>query len=99
MKWLAALLLVAACNKDAATCEKYVDRAFQCDDALQSTAGDERKTARVVMSGMCEEAYRDNTSNVKGEARKMVTQLYEEMRLRADCAAKANSCREYDACN
>jgi hypothetical protein len=35
---------------------------------------------------------------VKGEARKMVTQMYQEMRKRADCAAKANSCSEYDEC-
>jgi hypothetical protein len=99
MKQLAALLLVAACNKDSATCEKYVDLAFQCDADLKSTAGDERKTARLVMGGMCEEAYRDNTSSVKGDARKMVTEMYQEMRKRADCAAKANSCREYDACD
>jgi hypothetical protein len=98
MKWLAALVLFAACNKDSAKCEKYVDLAFQCDDDLKATPGDERKTARLVMGGMCEEAYRDNTSSVKGEARKMVTQMYQEMRKRADCAAKASSCSDYDAC-
>jgi hypothetical protein len=98
MKWLAAVLLVAACNKDHDKCEKFVDLAFQCKDELKATKGDERKTAQLMMGGMCEEAYRNNTSSVKGEARKLVTEMYEEMRKRADCAANANSCSEYNVC-
>ena len=100
MKWLAAaaLLLVAACNKDTEKCEKFVDLAFKCDEDLKSSTGDERKTARLMMGGMCEEAYKNNTSSVKGEARKLVSEMYQEMRKRADCASKANSCSEYAVC-
>lgn len=99
MKWLTALLLIAAaCHKDSAKCEKYVDLAFKCDADLKATTGDERKASRLMMGGMCEEAYRNDTSSVKGEARQLVTEMYQTMRKRADCAAKANSCSEYDAC-
>jgi hypothetical protein len=98
MHALLLVLTVAACGKDYPQCEKFVDLAFECDDDLSSAPADEKKTARLMMGSMCEEAFENDTSRVSGETRQMVTEMYGELRRRADCARKANTCAEYEVC-
>ena len=45
------------------------------------------------MGGMCEEAFKNDTSSVEGETKQMVTEMYAEIRKRANCVAKANDLR------
>ena len=33
-----------------------------------------------------------------GQAKQLVTQMYEELRERADCTTKANTCEQYSRC-
>jgi hypothetical protein len=94
-----AVLTATACGKDHPQCEKFVDLAFKCDDDLESSPADEKKTARLMMGSMCEEAFKNDTSSVSGESKKMVTEMYQELRKRADCAAKASTCDQYEACS
>lgn len=94
---LAAPLLVA-CNKDSAKCEKFVDMAFKCDEDMKSSSAEEKKTTKLVLGSMCEEAFRNDTSSVTGESKKMVTEMYEELRERAACVNKATTCEQYEAC-
>lgn len=89
---------LTACKKDYPQCEQFVDLAMKCDDDMKSSPSDERKQARVLMAGMCEEAFRNDTSSVSGEAKQLVTEMYAELRERADCAMKENSCSQYDKC-
>ena len=89
---------LAACNKDSAKCEKFVDMAFKCDADMKSSSAEEKKTAKLMMGSMCEEAFRNDTSSVEGESKKMVTEMYQEIRKRAECASKANTCEAYEAC-
>jgi hypothetical protein len=91
-------LSAAACKKDYPQCEQFVDLAMKCDDDMKSAPASERKTARVMMGGMCEEAFKNNTSNVSGQAKQLVTEMYAELRHRADCTAKANTCEQYSKC-
>ena len=71
---------------------------MKCDDDLKSAPSDERKMAKMMLGGMCEEAFKNDTSNVEGETKKMVTEMYAEIRTRANCVAKANTCSQYDTC-
>lgn len=101
LKTAALLLLVssaAACKKDYPQCDKFVDLAIKCDEDMKSGPASEVKTARVMMGAMCEEAFKNDTSSVDGEAKKMVTEMYAELRERADCTSKANTCEQYNKC-
>lgn len=89
---------LAACKKDHPQCEKFVELAIKCDADMKTAPSGEQKQARVMMEGMCEEAFRNDTSSVSGEARQLVTEMYAELRERADCTASANSCAQYDKC-
>lgn len=95
---LLASLAVTGCKKDVPQCTTYVDLAMKCDDDLKSAPTDERKTAKVMLGGMCEEAFKNDTSSVEGEAKQMVTEVYSEIRTRANCVAKANTCDQYAKC-
>lgn len=96
---IAALVLpLAACKKDYPQCEKFVDLAIKCDVDMKSAPAGEQKTARVMMGGMCEEAFKNDTSSVSGEAKQMVTEMYAELRERADCTKDVNSCEQYSKC-
>jgi hypothetical protein len=106
MQTLSTTLLLAAlgfgalagCKKDHPQCDTYVDLAMKCDADLKSAPSDERKMAKMMLGGMCEEAFKNDTSNVDGETKKMVTEMYAEIRTRANCVAKANTCSQYDTC-
>jgi hypothetical protein len=95
---LLLVLSAAACGKDYPQCEKFVDLAFKCDDDLKGAPADEKKTARLMMGSMCEEAFKNDTSSVSGESKKMVTEMYEGIRNRSNCAAKAGTCEQYAKC-
>jgi len=93
-----ATLALGGCKKDYPQCESYVDLAMKCDDDLKSAPSGERKTAKLMLGGMCEEAFKNDTSSVEGETKQMVTEMYSGIRTRANCVAKASSCDQYDAC-
>lgn len=103
MRTLGSTLLLAAlalggCKKDYPQCEAYVDLAMKCDGELQSTPSNEKKTMKLMLGGMCEEAFKNDTSSVEGETRQVVTKMYSKLRSRASCAAKANTCAQYEKC-
>lgn len=95
---LLATLALSGCKKDYPQCETYVDLAMKCDGALKSAPKDERDTAKFMLGGMCEEAFKNDTSSVSGETKQMVTEMYTEIRSRANCVAKSNTCDQYDKC-
>ena len=95
---LILLVVTGACHKDHPQCEKFVDLAFQCDTSLKTAASDEKKTARMMMDNMCEEAFRDDVHGVSGDTKQIVAEVYAEMRKRANCAASATSCQQYNVC-
>jgi hypothetical protein len=65
---------------------------------MKSAPSSEQKTARAMMGGMCEEAFKNDTSNVSGQAKQLVTEMYVELRERAACTTKANTCEQYSRC-
>ena len=91
-------LALAGCKKDYPQCETYVDLAMECDGDLKSAPASEQKTAKMMLGGMCEEAFKNDTSSVEGETKQMVTEMYSELRTRANCVAKANTCDQYAKC-
>jgi hypothetical protein len=95
---LAVALAGAGCKKDYPQCETYVDLAMKCDGDLKSAPSSERKTAKLMLGGMCEEAFKNDASSVEGETKKMVTEMYSEIRTRANCVAKATTCDQYAKC-
>ena len=90
--------LLGACKKDYPQCDHFVDLTMKCDSDMKSAPGGEQKTARVMMGGMCEEAFKNDTSNVSGQAKQLVTEMYAELRERADCTREANTCEQYSRC-
>lgn len=96
---LSTLALAAGCKKDVPQCATYVDLAMQCDENLKSAPAEERKTAKLMLGGMCEEAFRNDTSSVSGETKQLVTEMYSEIRTRANCVAQANTCAQYEKCS
>jgi len=95
---LFALAAASGCKQDHPECTRYVDLTIKCDDDMKAAPDGEQRQARMLMEGMCEEAYRNDTSAVSGEARQLVSQMYAELRERATCTASANSCAQYDKC-
>jgi hypothetical protein len=89
---------LAGCKKDHPQCVTYVDLAMKCDDDLKSAPADEKKMAKMMLGGMCEEAFKNDTSKVQGETKQMVSEMYSEIRSRANCVAKANTCDQYETC-
>lgn len=89
---------LVGCKKDYPQCDRFVDLSLECDAEMQAAAEGEQKQARLMMGGMCEEAFRNDTSSVSGEARQMVTEMYAELRERADCTADAKTCDQYSRC-
>lgn len=95
---LVSVISVAGCKKDYPQCDHYVDLSVKCDSDVKSLSEDERDTARMMLGGMCSEAFRNDTSAVSGEAKEIVVAMYRGMRKRASCAVKANTCEEYSRC-
>lgn len=95
---LVGLLALAGCKKDHPQCKTYVDLAMKCDGDLKTSPANERDAAKLVLGGMCEEAFTNDTSNVEGETKQMVTEMYASIRTKASCAAKATTCEQYEKC-
>ena len=95
---LLGALALSGCKKDYPQCETYVDLAMKCDGDLKAAPSKEQQTAKLMLGGMCEEAFKNDTSSVEGETKQMVTEMYTEIRSRANCVAKANTCAQYDEC-
>ena len=87
---------LAACKKDYPQCERFVDLAVRCD--LTAAPEGEQQETRMVMSGMCEEAFRNDTRSVSDDAKQLVTEMYAELRERADCSTSATTCEQYAKC-
>jgi hypothetical protein len=98
LRTVALVLALAACKREHPQCDKFVDLAMQCDRDILAASGDERKTARVVMDGMCEEAFKNDTGRVSAETKEMITEVYAQMRKQANCAAEATTCDQYAVC-
>lgn len=97
--WATLSLAVAAgCKKEVPQCAAYVDLAMKCDEDLTSAPANERSTAKVMLAGMCEEAFRNDTSSVSGETKEVLAKMYAKIRTRASCVAQANTCAQYDEC-
>jgi hypothetical protein len=95
---IALLSLAAACKKEYPQCDHFVDLTMTCDSDMKSAPSSEKKTVRMMMGGMCEEAFKNDTSNVSGQSKQLVTEMYAELRERADCTEKATTCEQYDRC-
>lgn len=95
---MGSLALAGGCKKDYPQCGKYVDMAMKCDADIKNAKADERDMTKMMLGGMCEEAFKNDTSKVDGETRQMVTEMYAELRTRANCVEKADTCAAYDAC-
>lgn len=95
---LVLLAPLGACKQDYPQCDRFVDFAVRCDDDMKGAPAGEQKQARMLMEGMCAEAFRNDTSAVTGNARELVTEMYAELRERADCSASASSCEQYAKC-
>lgn len=95
---LLGTLALAGCKKDYPQCETYVDLAMKCDGDLKASPANEKDTAKLVLGGMCEEAFKNDTSSVEGDTKQMVTEMYASIRTKASCAAKATSCEQYEKC-
>ena len=93
------LFCALGCKKDYPQCENYVDLALKCDDDLKAMSSSDKKTATLMLGSMCEEAFKNDTSKVKGETKQMVKEMYAELRERATCAASANTCDGYTKCD
>jgi hypothetical protein len=96
----AALFLLAAplvgCKKEYPQCERFADLVVRCE--LTAAPEGEQKETRTVMGGMCEEAFRNDTKSVSSDAKQLVTEMYAELRERADCSTSANTCEQYAKC-
>ncbi len=91
-------LAFAGCKKDHPQCEAYVDLATRCDAELEASPADEKDTAKLVLGGMCEEAFKNDTSDVEGDTKQMVSQMYASIRDKASCTARATTCEQYEKC-
>lgn len=89
---------LAACKKDYPQCDRFVDLAMKCDGDMKAAPSGEQDTTRAMMASMCHEAFRNDTSSVSGEARELVTEIYAELRERADCTASASTCEQFSKC-
>lgn len=95
---LVLLAALSACKQDYPQCDRFVDFAVRCDDDMKAAPEGEQRQARMLIEGMCAEAFKNDTSGVNGSARELVTEMYAELRERADCSATANTCEQYAKC-
>lgn len=100
--WIVVVLTAAlgtGCRKGGETCEKFVERSLSCDgeDGAKMTS-DERSQFKVMMAGMCEAAFSEETSGAEGETKKMMLEMYATVRQKAKCVAEAKDCAAAKAC-
>ncbi len=92
-------LAAPACRKGGETCDKFVDRSLQCDgEDTAKMSGDEKSQYKVMMSGMCEAAFSEETAGAEGETKKMMLEMYASVRTKAKCVAEAKDCAAAKAC-
>ena len=95
---LALLLLpAAACNKNKGKCDAYADWSMKCDKD-SSLSGDEKDQAKTMISGMCLAAFEGEYAGAKGESRKMMEEMYANLKAGATCAESAKSCDDFKKC-
>ena len=92
-----ALASTAACNKHAKTCDAYADWSMKCDKDT-SLSGDEKKQAETMINGMCLAAFSGEYGGATGESRKMMEEMYENLKKGATCAEGAKSCDDFKKC-
>lgn len=92
-------LAAPACRKGGETCDKFVERSMTCDgEEGTKMSDDERSQFKVMMSGMCEAAFSEETAGAEGEAKKMMLEMYASVRTKAKCVAEAKDCAAAKAC-
>ena len=94
---LLALMSVAACNKNKGKCDAYADWSMKCDKDT-SMSGDEKDQAKTMISGMCLAAFEGEYAGAKGESRKMMEEMYVNLKAGATCAESAKSCDDFKKC-
>jgi hypothetical protein len=97
---LTAALAATGCKKGGETCEKFVDRSLSCDgDETAKMSSDEKSQYKVMMAGMCEAAFSDETAGAEGDTKKMMLEMYATVRTKAKCVAEAKDCAAAKACD
>ena len=92
-------LAAPACRKGGETCDKFVERSLSCDgEDTAKMSGDEKSQYKVMMSGMCEAAFSEETGGAEGETKKMMIEMYASVRTKAKCVADAKDCAAAKAC-
>lgn len=96
---MTAALAATGCRKGGETCDKFVERSLSCDG--QETAkmsSDEKSQYKVMMAGMCEAAFSEETGGADGDTKKMMLEMYASVRTKAKCIAEAKDCAAAKAC-
>ncbi len=101
--WILVALTAAGaasgCRKGGETGDKFVERSLSCDgEDTQKMSGDEKSQYKVMMSGMCEAAFSEETGGAEGETKKMMLEMYANVRTKAKCVADAKDCAAAKAC-
>lgn len=92
-------LAAPACRKGGETCDKFVDRSLSCDgEETSKMSSDERSQYKMMMAGMCEAAFSEETAGAEGETKKMMLEMYASVRTKAKCVAEAKDCAAAKAC-
>lgn len=97
---VAAVALAApACRKGGETCDKFVERSMTCDgEDTAKMSGDEKSQYKMMMQGMCEAAFSEETAGAEGETKKMMLEMYASVRTKAKCVAEAKDCEAAKKC-
>lgn len=99
MLMIAVALAAPACRKGGETCDKFVERSLSCDgEETAKMSGDEKSQYKVMMSGMCEAAFSEETGGAEGDTKKMMLEMYASVRTKAKCVAEAKDCAAAKAC-
>ncbi len=92
-------LAAPACRKGGETCDKFVERSLSCDgEETTKMSSDEKSQYKVMMTGMCEAAFSEETAGAEGETKKMMLEMYASVRTKAKCVAEAKDCAAAKAC-
>jgi len=92
-------LAAPACRKGGETCDKFVERSLSCsDDDTAKMSGDEKSQYKMMVQGMCEAAFAEETVGAEGETKKMMLEMYSTVRTKAKCVAEAKDCAAAKAC-
>jgi len=97
---LVSLLLISAstaCNKHKGKCEAYADWSMKCDKDGELSGG-EKDQVKTMVTGMCLAAFEGEYAGATGDSRRMMEEMYENLKKGASCAESVKSCDEFKKC-